>query len=308
MSLPIPLPLIALIALIVAAVATAIYATLRNRDRQAILERAGAQSGSGPSLLRTSTVSLGNRVTKFLVARAPRGWRSTHAGADKLVHAGFDQPSAPVIFSFARVCCALGLPLIAFLAVPRRNALLFVFAVVLALAIGLLLPQGIVDRRAAIRQERLRRAIPDSLDLLVVCVEAGVSLDAAIVRVAKEMAILHSDLSNELLIVHRRVNAGVPREQALHGLWERTGVEDLRGLAANMIQSERWGTSIASVLRVYAESLRRKRKQLAEKRAATAPLKMTFPLALFIFPAIFVVLLGPAMMKIGAMFKTVLHH
>lgn len=307
MSLSIPLPVIGLIVVIVAAVATAIYATMRNRERQAILERAGASSGGGPSLLRTSTVSLGHRITSFLVERAPRAWRSRQAGADKLVHAGFDQPAAPVIFAFARLACALGLPLIAFIAVPRRNAVVFVLLVVLALAIGLLLPQGVIDRRAAIRQERLRRAIPDSLDLLVVCVEAGISLDAAIVRVAKEMAILHRDLANELLIVHRRVNAGVPREQALHGLWERTGVEDLRGLAANMIQSERWGTSIAAVLRVYAESLRRKRKQLAEKRAATAPLKMTFPLALFIFPAIFIVLLGPAMMKIGAMFKVVLH-
>ncbi len=307
MPLSIPLPVIGLIVVIAAAVATAIYATMRNREREAILERAGASSSRGPRLLRTSTVSLGSRLTRFLVDRAPQAWRSKHDGPDKLVHAGFDQPSAPVIFAFARLACAVGLPLIAFFAAPRRHALLFVLLVVIALAIGLLLPQAVVDRRAAIRQERLRRAIPDSLDLLVVCVEAGVSLDAAIVRVAKEMAIVHSDLANELLIVHRRVNAGVPREQALHGLWERTGVEDLRGLSANMIQSERWGTSIAAVLRVYAESLRRKRKQLAEKRAATAPLKMTFPLALFIFPAFFIVLLGPAMLKVGAMYNTVLH-
>jgi tight adherence protein C len=193
------------------------------------------------------------------------------------------------------------------LLVPRRNTLLFVASMALAILVGFILPIAFVDRKARIRQERLRRAIPDSLDLLVVCVEAGVSLDAAIMRVAREMAILHTDLANELLIVHRRVNAGIPREQALRGLWERTGVEDLRGLAANMIQCEKWGTSIATVLRVYAESLRRKRKQLAEKRAATAPLKMMIPLALFIFPAIFVVLLGPAMMSIVAMFKTIAH-
>ena len=308
MTFSIPLPVIGLIVVIVAAVATALSAAMRNREHQAILERAGASSAREPSLLRTSTRSFGSRITRFLVDLAPQAWRSRQAGSDKLVHAGFDQPSAPVIFTFARLACAFGLPLIAFIAAPRRNVLLFVLFLVLAMAIGLLLPQAVIDRRAGIRQERLRRAIPDSLDLLVVCVEAGVSLDAAIVRVAKEMAILHSDLANELLIVHRRVNAGVPREQALHGLWERTGVEDLRGLSANMIQSERWGTSIAAVLRVYAESLRRKRKQLAEKRAATAPLKMTFPLALFIFPAVFIVLLGPAMLKIGAMFNTVLHH
>lgn len=302
-----PLPLIGLIALLVVAVSTAVYALLRNRERQAILERAGASSAAAPSLLRAPTVSLGGRIASFLVQHAPQTWRSRQTGSDKLVHAGFDNSAAPVLFMFVRLVSAVGLPLVVFALAPRRNPVFFVLLVLLAIVIGLLLPQAVVDRRAEIRQEHFRRAIPDSLDLLVVCVEAGVSLDAAIVRVAKEMAILHTDLANELLIVHRRVNAGVPREQALHGLWERTGVEDLRGLAANMIQSERWGTSIATVLRVYAESLRRKRKQLAERRAATAPLKMTFPLALFIFPAIFIVLLGPAMLKIGAMFKVVVH-
>ena len=307
MSTPLPLPLLGLIGLLVIAVSTAVYALVRNRERTAILERAGGSQSRSQSVLLTSTVSLGSRFANFLAQRAPESWRSKQTGTEKLVHAGFDGPTAPVIFMFLRTISAVGLPLAVFLLVPRRNALLFVVVVVLAVVVGLLLPQGFVDRRAAMRQERFRRAIPDSLDLLVVCVEAGVSLDAAIVRVAKEMAILHADLANELLIVHRRVNAGVPRERALHGLWERTGVEDLRGLAANMIQSERWGTSIATVLRVYAESLRRKRKQLAERRAATAPLKMTFPLALFIFPAIFIVLLGPAMLRVGAMFKMVIH-
>jgi tight adherence protein C len=299
--------LIGLIALIVIAVATAAYAAVRGREHRTVLERAGGSSVRATGLLREPSESLGSRVAAFLIARAPKGWRSNKAGADKLVHAGFGHPAANVIFTGLRIASAVSLPVLAVLLLPRRNALAFVVMVVLAIAVGILLPQSIVDRRAAMRQERLRRAIPDSLDLLVVCVEAGVSLDAAIVRVAKEMAILHADLANELLIVHRRINAGVTREQALHGLWERTGVEELRGLAANMIQSEKWGTSIATVLRVYAESLRRKRKQLAERRAATAPLKMTFPLALFIFPAIFIVLLGPAMLKVGAMLKMVVH-
>lgn len=302
-----PFPLIGLIALLVVAVGTAVFAVLRDRERRSILERAGASSGNSQLLLKDSQPSLGGRMAAWLLERAPESWRSKKKRADKLVHAGYDHPAAPVILIVARLAFVVGLPLIALLFVPRRNVLLFVAIMALSAVIGLVLPQAFVDRRAAIRQEKLRRAIPDSLDLLVVCVEAGVSLDAAIVRVAKEMQLLHSDLANELLIVHRRVNAGVPREHALHGLWERTGVEDLRGLAANMIQSERWGTSIATVLRVYAEALRRKRKQLAEKRAATAPLKMTIPLAAFIFPAIFVVLLGPAMIKIAAMFKTIAH-
>lgn len=302
-----PLPLIGLIALLVVAVATAVFAALRGRERRALLERAGGPSEHSQLLLKTSTESLGARAAAWLLERAPESWRSRKDRADKLVHAGFDHPAAPVILMVTRLAGLVGVPALVLLVMPRHNMTVFVAVLALAVIVGAVLPQAFVDRRAANRQERLRRAIPDSLDLLVVCVEAGVSLDAAIVRVAKEMSILHGDLANELLIVHRRVNAGVPRERALHGLWQRTGVEDLRGLAANMIQSEKWGTSIATVLRVYAEALRRKRKQLAEKRAATAPLKMMFPLAVFIFPAIFVVLLGPAMIKIFAMFKGIAH-
>jgi len=302
-----PVPLIALIALLVLAVGVAVHSLLRNRERQAILDRAGGQSSDAPSILRNVSQGVGGRVAKWLLTRAPESWRSASVSADKLLHAGFDQSSAPVVFMAARIASFVAIPGLALLLVPRRSALLFVASMALAILVGFILPIAYVDRTARVRQERLRRAIPDSLDLLVVCVEAGVSLDAAIMRVAREMAILHTDLANELLIVHRRVNAGIPREQALRGLWERTGVEDLRGLAANMIQCEKWGTSIATVLRVYAESLRRKRKQLAERRAATAPLKMMIPLAIFIFPAIFVVLLGPAVMSIVAMFKTISH-
>jgi tight adherence protein C len=160
----------------------------------------------------------------------------------------------------------------------------------------------VVDRMIANRQGRIRLALPDGLDLLVVCVEAGVSLDAAVLRVAREMELMHPDLAHELLMVNRRVNAGMTREEALHGLSLRTGVEELRALASNMIQSERWGTSIATVLRVYGETARRKRKQAAEKRAAEAPVKMLFPLTLFILPTIFIVVLGPAIIRISHVF------
>jgi tight adherence protein C len=105
------------------------------------------------------------------------------------------------------------------------------------------------------------------------------------------------------MIINRKVNAGVPREQALNGLWGRTGLDELRGLAASMVQSERWGTSIAKVLRVNAETLRRKRKQYAEKKAAQAALKMMGPLLLFLLPALFVVILGPAAINVASAFK-----
>ena len=160
-----------------------------------------------------------------------------------------------------------------------------------------------LDRLVQIRQDRLRKAVPDALDLLVVCVEAGVSLDAAILRVARDLSVTHPDLAEEMMVINRKVNAGVPRETALNGLWSRTGLEELRGLAASMIQSERWGTSIAKVLRVNAETLRRRRKQYAEKKAAQASLKMMGPLLLFLLPALFIVILGPAAMNVSAAFK-----
>jgi tight adherence protein C len=142
------------------------------------------------------------------------------------------------------------------------------------------------------------------LDLMVVCVEAGVSLDAAILRVSRDLGSAHPEMAEEMAIINRKVNAGVPREQALQGLWTRTGIEELRSLAANMVQSERWGTSIAKVLRINAETLRRKRKQTAEKKAAQAALKMMAPLLLFLLPALFVVILGPAVMRISTAFAT----
>jgi tight adherence protein C len=165
-------------------------------------------------------------------------------------------------------------------------------------------PPAVLDRLVQRRQARLRRAVPDALDLLVVCVEAGVSLDAAILRVARDLSVAHPDLAGELAMVNRKVNAGMSREQALQGIWVRTGLDELRGLVGSMVQSERWGTSIAKVLRVNAETLRRVRKQKAEKKAAQAALKMMGPMVLFLLPALFVVLLGPAFMRISAAFGT----
>jgi tight adherence protein C len=302
-----PVQLIVLIGMLVVAVAAAAYALVRDHERRAALERAGAYGANASLVLKAPTVKGRARLARWLMDRAPESWRERKDVADALVHAGFDGPAAPVVYTAARLAAIVLAPLAVMLLAPRRSGSMFILLIAIGAGIGFMLPQAYIARRARLRQERLRRALPDSLDLLVVCVEAGISLDAAIVRVAREMAILHPDLADELMIVNRRVNAGMPRERALHGLWQRTGVEELRGLASNMIQSEKWGTSIATVLRVYAESLRLKRKQAAEKKAATAPLKMMFPLAVFIFPAIFIVLLGPAIVKIGAMFKTIAH-
>jgi tight adherence protein C len=223
----------------------------------------------------------------------------------KMVQAGFDSPTAPAVFFLVRIGSMVLVPLLAAVFIPRTRFVLFVLTIVVGFFIGFILPMAILDRAARLRQERIRRAVPDALDLLVVCIEAGISLDAAILRVAREVRLAHPDLSHELAVLNRVTNAGLPRETALKGLWQRTGVMDLRTLATSMIQSEKWGTSIATVLRVASETLRRQRRQAAEKKAKMAPLKMTFPLLLFILPALFTVILGPAAVQIMREFSKV---
>jgi tight adherence protein C len=216
----------------------------------------------------------------------------------KLVQAGFDAPTAPAVFFLLRMASLGTIPVLGFVLIPRGNFLIFVMSMAVTIFTAFILPVAMLDRLARLRQERIKRSVPDALDLLVVCVEAGISLDAAILRVAREIRLAHPDLAHELAVVNRVTNAGIPRETALKGLWQRTGVVDLRALVSSMIQSEKWGTSIATVLRVAAETLRRKRRQTAERKAKMAALKMTFPLLLFILPALFIVILGPAVVQI----------
>jgi tight adherence protein C len=195
------------------------------------------------------------------------------------------------------------LPLAAFVLGPQSNFRNLIMLVIVAGAAGLIGPKAALDRLVAKRRDRIRKAIPDSLDLLVVCVEAGIGLDSAMLRVARDMAFLHPDLAGEFLVVNRTINAGISRDDAMHGLYQRTGLDELRGLASSMVQSERLGTSIARILRVYSEALRRKRRQTAEKRAAEASIKMLIPLALFMLPALFALILGPAGMQLAETLK-----
>jgi len=216
----------------------------------------------------------------------------------KLIQAGFESTTAPAVYFLFRISSMVLLPVIALILIPRTQFILFVASMGVGVFLGMIFPVAMLDRLVRLRQDKIKRSVPDALDLLVVCVEAGTSLDAAILRVAKELRLAHPDLAHELAVVNRLTNAGMARDDALRGLWKRTGVLDIRALVSSLIQSEKWGTSIATVLRVSAETLRRRRKQDAEKRAKMAPLKMTFPLLFFILPALFAVILGPAVVQI----------
>lgn len=170
------------------------------------------------------------------------------------------------------------------------------FVIGMALLVGFLLPEFWLTWRVRVRQRRILLGLPDALDLLVICVEAGLGLDQALTRVAQEIHIAHPDLSEELQLVNLEMRVGKSRSEALRELAVRTGVEDIKGLTAMLIQTDRFGTNLAQALRVHSENLRVRRRQRAEEIAARATVKMVPPLVFFIFPALFVVLLGPAVL------------
>lgn len=295
-----PISLILLIALVVAAILVGGFALISLAQRREVLARAGALvDGDTPTIaLRPMKEQRQGRLREWLLESLPGGPADDAQAAEKMVQAGYDSPTAPATFFLIRVAVFVLLPLFTYFVAPKSSFFLFMVYMAGSIFCAYIIPAGFLDRMVRQRQERIRRSVPDALDLMVVCVEAGISLDAAILRVAREIRLAHTDLAHELAVVNRKTNAGIPRDVALRGLWQRTGVEEIRALTSSMIQSEKWGTSIATVLRISAETLRRKRRQTAEKKAKQAPLKMTFPLVLFILPALFIVIMGPAFVQV----------
>jgi tight adherence protein C len=212
----------------------------------------------------------------------------------RLVSAGYRSSEALIVFFGIRI--GLALALFALLALPlivRPN-------IVMALAgagVGYMLPTFVLARQATRRQHRIRLSLPDALDLLVVSVEAGLGLDQAILRVGDELASAHPELSDELRLINLELRAGKARSEALHNLGVRTGVDDVVSLVAMLVQTDKFGTSVAQSLRVHSSTLRTKRRQRAEEAAAKTGVKMVFPLVFCIFPALWVVTLGPAVIK-----------
>ena len=208
-----------------------------------------------------------------------------------LIQAGYREPRhARYYFGLRALAVIVPLAVVLLTDLERRAPV----AVIAAPALGLILPRFLLKRRVTARAKRVRLSLPDALDLLVICVDAGLGLDQAMLRVATELKPTHPDLCGELELLGLETRAGVPRAEALRNLSERCGVDDLRALAAVLIQTDRFGTSIAQALRVHSDSLRTERRQRAEEAAAKLSIKMLPVLALFVFPAVMVVILGPA--------------
>ena len=170
--------------------------------------------------------------------------------------------------------------------------------VLVAGIVGFLLPDFVLRWKIRKRQEEITDSLPDGLDLLVVCVEAGLGLNAAFVKITEEFKLSSPALSEEFDIVNREMVAGKPRQEALRALTERTGVEDVKSLVGMLIQTEKLGTSLAQSLRVHSDSLRTRRRQKAEERAAKTTIKLVFPLVFLMFPALFIVILGPGVIHV----------
>lgn len=237
------------------------------------------------------------RVVRRLGEMIPRSPAEMSRQQRRLVQAGFRSKDAAVLFIGAQVGTAL-LILAAFAASGRLlgNPLLYG---VLSVFLGAALPDLWLNRAIRRRQERIQLALPDALDLQVVCVEAGLGLDQSLRRIAQELVGTHRELSEELQLLGLELNAGKARAEALRDLARRTEVEDLKSLVAVLIQTDRFGTGIADSLRVFSDSLRTKRRQRAEEFAAKMGVKMIPPLFLFILPATFVVVVGPAVVGIA---------
>jgi tight adherence protein C len=222
----------------------------------------------------------------------------------KLIHAGIYTERAIPLFLGVKMGGLLVLPVLVFYILwgsTSQRGLLMGIPLILC-ALGYFLPNLMLNRMIRSRQFKIKESLPDALDLLVVCVEAGQGLDAAIKRVSEDLKASSPIISQELILVNLEIMAGLDRQQALKNLGERTGVEELISLCNVLIQSERFGTSIAQALKTQSDYLRTARRQRLEGLAAKTPVKLVFPMLLFIFPAIMVVLLGPAIIRLSEFF------
>jgi tight adherence protein C len=268
--------------------------------RRVTTSRGQARAEKGRSLVWINTM-LGPVASYVL----PRNEIERNRITQTLVHAGFRSPTAAQSYYAIKVILVVALPAV-FLVVtrwfPNLTTQMELIGALSASGIGLLIPNMVLTRLLDRRKKRLRNGFPDALDMLVVCVEAGLGISQALQRVADELGVSHPELAQELALVNAEIRAGVDRVAALKNLAYRTGLEDIQGLVSLLVQTLRFGTSIAESLRVYSFEFRDKRMQKAEEQAAKIGTKMIFPLVIFLFPGFFVVAVGPAVVGLIQVF------
>lgn len=284
----------------IAILAMSLFAPSRVRRRVAEMGPSTAGNGGEPESQWIERVAkVAAPFAKLSVS--DDGWENSPLRT-RFMNAGWRNPSAPAVYLAAKTVLAVMLPLLVTLvgspASGSGSSSIFLVLLLLCAAIGYYIPNAILARTVEKRQLEIFENFPDALDLLTVCVEAGLSLDQAISKVAEEMHVQSKVLAEELQLVLMEMRGGFSKDKALRNLALRTGVEDVSTLVAMLIQAERFGTSIGASLRVHADGLRTKRRFRAEEAAAKIALKLLFPLIFFIFPTLLLVLMGPAFIQI----------
>jgi tight adherence protein C len=266
------------------------------RTPRATMQRIRDVTYRGRSYRRSSQITQAAGRRLFAIVR----WVRAHLGMteeanlpERLANAGYKGSFPADIYNAARIVCPL-LGLFAGLCIsPARS-----FWIIALPATAFITPSLVLTRLIKRRREKIRKSIPDAIDLLVICVDAGLGIDQALLRVGQELGLSHPQITEELLQINREQRAGKPRIQAWNDMAARSQLADIDAFASMLLQTERFGTPIARALSVFADAIRVKRRQLAEQMAAKTTVKIVFPLVFFIFPSLFIVLLGPAMLNI----------
>ena len=279
--------------------------------REAMIQRISAvispreKQGNFRETMEQTSATLGVMVQQFERV-LPKSPAEISVVQQRLVRAGYRSDSAVHFFYGAKVVVPLILCALAFATGAGSYSPFFVYLI--AIGLGYLLPDFWLGNRISARQARIRRGLPDVLDLLVICIEAGLSLDQSVARTAEELSIAQPAICDELSIVVLEQRAGCPRSDAWKHFAERTNVDSVRNLVSVLVQSEKFGTSIAKTLRIHSDTLRTQRRQKVEEQAAKTTVKLVFPLVFFIFPSLFLVTLGPAAITVMESFDKYLTH
>lgn len=259
----------------------------------------GNQSSTGSSEFISTLVRVIDPISRL--ALPSEGWDKSPLQL-RFVNAGWRTADAPKLYFGIKSILTISFPTIAYFFLDKsmqtENASGTLFILILFAAVGYYLPNIVLSKIVKKRQQEIVETLPDATDLLIICMEAGLSFDQALAKVASEIKLKSEILSQELELLLMEVRSGFTRERALRNLALRTGVEEIDGLATMVIQSERFGTSVGDALRIHADTARTKRRQKAEETASKIALKLLFPLLICLMPAIFIVLLVPSLMQI----------
>lgn len=307
---PIQIGYLVIVFIIVAGISFVVIRILVPRLTQTRLEKLASedtlQQERASAQWQQSVVKLTKPLAQL--ALPSEGWENSILRT-RFLYAGYHSKSVPMIYFSAKTGLALLFPGIFLFYIGITATVLGTNTVMMILLVlaasGYYLPNMVLARMVTVRQRELFESFPDAIDLITVCIEAGLGLNAALIRVGEEMRLRSKALADEIYLVNLELRAGRSREMALRNLALRTGVEEVASLVAILIQADRFGTSIATALRTYSDTLRTTRQMRAEEAAAKIALKLLFPLIFFIFPSLLLVLLGPAFISIVRALSTI---